>query len=431
MDQASLQQLYELLRIESVSSDNAHPRELRAAADWVADLIGDATVTEEHGNPLVDGVIPASVAGAPTVITYGHYDVQAVGSLDLWESPPFEPTIRDGWLHCRGVADDKGNFYAVLRAALDLAAAGELGVNVRVLADGEEEIVGQSVFHHLATVEGEFAAALIFDLEMVDRWRPAITTGLRGVVGAQLRLRTGRRELHSGFYGGAAANAVHALHTVLAVLLDLPEGFHAGIAPVSDQERGAWATLRPGADVLDDVGAVPADAGAAAAFYDRTWAQPAFTVHSIHAGDARLQKTSIQQEAIASVSLRLAPGQDAEAMSALMEHTLLAACPDHCTLEIDMWPPTPPVWIDRDQPVLRAAFDAIERATGARPLATRSGGTIPVAAAFAGRGIPTILSGFCTDDDNVHSANERMELRRLEWAMASAREIFIALSQLG
>jgi acetylornithine deacetylase/succinyl-diaminopimelate desuccinylase-like protein len=153
----NLEQLYELLRIESVSSDGAHPRELRAAADWVADLIGGATVTEEHGNPLVDGVIPASVAGAPTVIAYGHYDVQAPGPAELWDSPPFEPEVRDGWLFGRGVTDDKGNFYAVLRAALDLAAAGDLGVNVRVLADGEEEIGGHSVIHHLATVEGELA----------------------------------------------------------------------------------------------------------------------------------------------------------------------------------------------------------------------------------------------------------------------------------
>jgi acetylornithine deacetylase/succinyl-diaminopimelate desuccinylase-like protein len=364
------------------------------------------------------------------VIAYGHYDVQAPGPDELWDSPPFEPEVRDGWLFGRGVTDDKGNFYAVLRAALDLADAGELGVNVRVLADGEEEIGGHSVIHHLATVEGEFAAALIFDGGMVDAHRPAITTGLRGLAGAQLRLTTGRRELHSGIYSGAAANAVHALHTVLAALLDLPDGFRAGIAPVSAQERDAWSTLPAGADVLAEAGAVPADPGAGEAFYDRTWALPAFTVHSIEAGDARLHKTSIQQEAIASVSLRLAPGQDAEAMSALMERTLRAACPDHCTVEIDMWPPAQPAWIDSDQPVLRAAFDAIERATGARPLATRSGGTIPVAAALVGRGIPTILSGFGTDDDNIHSPNERMELRRLEWATASAREIFIALSQL-
>ncbi len=427
---AVLGQLSELLRIESVSSDGLHPDELRAAADWIADLIGgDATVTAEHGNPLVDGLIPASKPGAPTVIAYGHYDVQAVGSLDLWDSPPFEPTIRDGWLHCRGITDDKGNFYAVLRAALDLKAAGELGVNVRVLADGEEEIGGHSVIHHLAGVEGDFAAALIFDSGMVDG-RPAVTVGLRGLAGAQLRLRTGRRELHSGMYGGAAANAVHELNAVLSALIDLPEAFSAGIAPVSADERAAWAALRAGADVLDAAGAVPSDPDAAAEFYERTTARPSLTVHSIGAGDPTLHKTSIVQEALASVSLRLAPGQDAEAMSALLERTLRAACPENAILDVEMWPPAQPAWMDPTHPVLRAGFDAIERATGERPLAVRSGGTIPVAAAFTSRGIPTILSGFGSDDDNIHSPNERMELHRLELALRSAREIFAALSSV-
>lgn len=429
---AFLAQLYELLRIESVSSDGAHPGELRAAADWIAGLIGgDATVTTDHGNPLVDGLIPASRAGAATVIAYGHYDVQAVGPPELWDSDPFEPEVRDGWIHARGVTDDKGNFFAVLRAALDLAAAGELGVNVRVLADGEEEIGGHSVIHHLATVEGDFGAAVIFDGGMVDARRPAITTGLRGLAGAQLRLRTGRRELHSGMYGGAAANAVHELHRVLARLIDLPEAFSAGIAPVTDAERAAWAQLPAGDDLLREAGAVPADPAAGREFYERTGARPSLTVHSFAAGDPGLHKTSIQQEARASVSLRLAPGQDAEAMSVLFERTLREACPAGATLDVEMWPPAEPAWMDPDHPVLRLGFDAIERATGVRPLAVRSGGTIPVAAAFAGRGIPTILSGFGTDDDNIHSPNERMELRRLDWAYASAREIFRALADIG
>jgi acetylornithine deacetylase/succinyl-diaminopimelate desuccinylase-like protein len=428
---AFLAELFELLRIESVSSDGAHPAELRAAAEWIAALIGgDATVTSDHGNPLVDGTIPASRPGAPTVIAYGHYDVQAVGPPELWESPPFEPTLRDGWLHCRGVTDDKGNFFAVLRAALDLAAAGELGVNVRVFADGEEEVGGHSVIHHLNGVEGDFAAAVIFDGGMVDARRPAITTGLRGLVGAQLRLRTGRRELHSGMYGGAAANAVHELHAVLGRLIDLPAEFSQGIAPVTDEERSDWSALPAGSDVLRDAGAMPLDGAAGAEFYERTGARPSLTVHSIGAGDPTLHKTSIVQEALASVSLRLAPGQDAEAMSARFEQLLRGAVREGVTLDIEMWPPAQPAWMDPHHRVLRAGFDAIELATGVRPLAVRSGGTIPVGAAFTARGIPTILSGFGTDDDNIHSPNERMELRRLDWAYASAREIFRALPEI-
>ena len=425
---AFLAELSELLRIESVSSDGAHPAELRTAADWIAALIGgDASVTTAHGNPLVDGTIPASRRDAATVIAYGHYDVQAVGPLELWESPPFEPTIRDGWMHCRGVTDDKGNFYAVLRAALDLAAAGELGVNVRVFADGEEEIGGHSVIHHLNGVEGDFAGALIFDGGMVDARRPAITTGLRGLVGAQLRLRTGRRELHSGMYGGAAANAVHELHAVLGRLIDLPAEFAEGIAPVTDEERSDWTALPAGPDVLRDAGALPLDAAAGAEFYERTGARPSLTVHSVGAGDPTLHKTSIVQEALASVSLRLAPGQDAEAMSERFEQLLQSAIREGVSLDVDMWPAAQPAWMDPHDPVLRAGFEAIEHATGVRPLAVRSGGTIPVAAAFTARGIPTILSGFGTDDDNIHSPNERMELRRLDWAYASAREILQAL----
>ena len=427
---AALAELGELLRIESVSSDGAHPAELRQAAEWIADLIGGGEITEAHGNPVVDGTIEASRAGAPTIIAYGHYDVQAPGPLDLWTSPPFEPEVRDGHLYARGACDDKGNFYALLRAALDLAAAGGLGVNVRVLADGEEEIGGHSVMHHLADVEGDFTAAVIFDGSMVDANRPAITTGLRGLAGAQVRLTTGTRELHSGIYGGVAANPVHDLHRVLAAVIDLPGGFSEGIAPVAQAERGGWSTLAPGAEELEHGGVTPSDAAAGAEFYERTWAQPSVTVHSVGSGDPTLHKTSIQTEARASLSVRLAPGQDAVAMSALLEKTLRDACPAHAELELEMWPPGEPAWMDPSHPALLVGFDAIERATGVRPLAIRSGGSIPVAAAFTARGIPTVLSGFGIDADNIHSPDERLEVRRFEWALRSAREIYEGLAAL-
>jgi acetylornithine deacetylase/succinyl-diaminopimelate desuccinylase-like protein len=427
---AALAELGELLRIESVSSDGAHPAELRQAAEWIAELIGGGEITEAHGNPVVDGTIEASRAGAPTIIAYGHYDVQAPGPLDLWTSPPFEPEVRDGHIYGRGTCDDKGNFYALLRAALDLAAAGELGVNVRVLADGEEEIGGHSVMHHLPDVEGDFTAAVIFDGSMVDANLPAITTGLRGLAGAQVRLTTGTRELHSGIYGGVAANPVHDLHRVLAAVIDLPAGFSEGIAPVAQAERDAWYTLAPGSRELERGGVTPSDAAAGAEFYERTWARPSVTVHSVGSGDPTLHKTSIQTEARASLSVRLAPGQDAAAMSVLLEQTLRDACPAHAELELEMWPPGEPAWMDPSHPALLVGFDAIERATGVRPLAIRSGGSIPVAAAFTALGIPTVLSGFGIDADNIHSPDERLEVRRFEWALRSAREIYQGLAAL-
>src|SRR3954453_15935271 len=215
-----MRELEELLRIPSMSSDGRHPTELSDAAEWVKRLVGDATISEEFGNPVVDGLIPASSNGeAPTVLAYGHYDVQSPGPEELWDSAAFEPQVRDGWLYARGASDDKGNFYTLLRAALDLATEGQLGVNVRVIADGEEEVGGHSVMDYLAGVEDRFDAAVIFDGAMAASDLPAITNALRGLVGFQLRLVTNDKELPSGLYGGAVANPVHDLITLLAAVI--------------------------------------------------------------------------------------------------------------------------------------------------------------------------------------------------------------------
>jgi acetylornithine deacetylase/succinyl-diaminopimelate desuccinylase-like protein len=182
--------------------------------------------------------------------------------------------------------------------------------------------------------------------------------------------------------------------------------------------------------MLADAGATPADAQAGAEFYERTWARPSFTVHSIGSGDPLLHKTSIGADARASVSLRLAPGQDPEAIHERLEHRLRDACPAHATLELAAWPPATPAFVSPDDPVIASSFDAIERATGVRPLAMRSGGTIPIMAALVARGTPTILSGFATPQDDIHSPNEKMRVRNLEWAHASAQEIFRGLADV-
>ncbi len=424
-----LDELFELLRIESVSSDGAHPRELRQAADWVARLVGDARVVEGFGNPLVDGLIPASVADAPTVVAYGHYDVQSPGDPGLWDSPAFEPEVRDGWLFARGASDDKGNYWALLRAALDLASAGDLRVNVRVIADGEEEIGGHSVIDYLATLDDAFDAAVIFDGGMASDEVPAVTTALRGLVGFQARLVSNAKELHSGLFGGAAANPVHDLLAVLSAVAGRDGDFAQGAAPVTEEERSGWATLPSGAEVMRSGGATPADERAAAEFYDRTWAQPSLTVHSVGSGDPTIHKTSIGAEARASLSLRVAPGQDPDALGDELERRLRAACPDHATLELEAWPVGRPAFVSPEEPVIASAMAAIERATGTAPVAMRSGGSIPVMAALVARGTPTILSGFGSPDDNIHSPNERMRIRNLEWAVLSAREIYGALAE--
>jgi acetylornithine deacetylase/succinyl-diaminopimelate desuccinylase-like protein len=425
----SMRELEEFLRIPSVSSDGRHAAELRQAAEWVRHLVGDATVTEGFGNPVVDGLIPASSGSdVPTVLAYGHYDVQSPGPEELWQSPAFDPQVRDGWLYARGASDDKGNFYTLLRAALDLAAGGELGVNVRVIADGEEEVGGHSVIDYLAGVDDRLDAAVIFDGAMAASDLPAITNALRGLVGFQLRVVTNEKELHSGLYGGAVANPVHDLIAVLSAVVGKEQELSQGSAPVTDSEREGWRALPSGERMLADGGGTLADGRAAEEFYERTWARPSVTVHSIGSGDPLLHKTSVGTEARASLSLRLAPGQDAEALHAELERRLREACPPHARLELEAWPAGSPAYIAPDDPVIVAAAQAIARATGVVPVTMRSGGTIPVMAALLERGTPTVLSGFGTSEDNIHAPNERIRLRNLWWGMASAREIYRELT---
>jgi acetylornithine deacetylase/succinyl-diaminopimelate desuccinylase-like protein len=259
---------------------------------------------------------------------------------------------------------------------------------------------------------------------------PAVTTALRGLAGFQVRLVSNAKELHSGLYGGAAANPVHDLMQVLAGVAGRDAEFAAGVAPVTAEERSGWATLPTGENLLSGAGATPADERAAAEFYERTWVGPSLTVHSIASGDPTLHKTSIGAEARASLSLRIAPGQDAAALGELLEQRLRAACPAHATLELTPWPSASPAFVSPAEPVIASGFDAIERATGVRPLAMRSGGSIPIMAALVARGTPTILSGFATAEDDIHSPNEKMRVRNLDWAVASGREIFQGLAEV-
>src|SRR5437763_8383159 len=215
-------ELAELLRIPSMSADPAHAGDVRSAAEWVVEFIrragGDAEVVDWHGSPLAVGELRASTGAesAPTVLAYGHFDVQPPDPLDLWQSDPFEPDVRDGWLYGRGVADDKGQLYLLLKAAAGLAADGALPVNVRFACDGEEEVGGHSIIDFLADEGRSADAAVIFDADMPARGVPAFYVATRGIVYMHLRVRAGERDLHSGMYGGAALNAMHALMQTLS-----------------------------------------------------------------------------------------------------------------------------------------------------------------------------------------------------------------------
>src|SRR5919204_3486208 len=323
-----LPEVAEFIRIPSISADASHADDVRGAGEWVCDRVraagGDADLRDWHGHPLAIGEIPASRGDrAPTVMCYGHFDVQPPPPLDLWESEPFEATIRGERVYGRGIADDKGQLYMLLKAAEELATAGELPVNLRFCCDGEEETGGHSIVEFLEEDERGADVAVIFDSFMLRRDVPAFHLATRGLVYFHIKVETGKRDLHSGIYGGAALNATHALMKTLSAVLPrdgrLPEPLRAGLAPPTDEELAGWKELTPGAEELSNEGARPADPKAGEEFYLRTFAEPSLDINGIESGSPQLQKTVLPVVAEANVSIRLAPGQDPEAIGPEVE----------------------------------------------------------------------------------------------------------------
>jgi acetylornithine deacetylase/succinyl-diaminopimelate desuccinylase-like protein len=441
VDEALLTRLGEWIAIPSISADEAHAADVRLAGEWLCEQIraagGDAELADWDGHPLALGELRASAGAdsAPTVLCYGHFDVQPPDPLELWQTPPFVASVRDGQVFGRGVADDKGQLFLLLEAASRLSRAGELPVNVRFACDGEEETGGHSIVGYLASDQRGADACVIFDSGMVARDVPAFNIATRGLCYMHLTLRTGARDLHSGLYGGAALNAVSTLARALEAVLPaengrLPEALRQGLVPPSEEERAAWSSLPAGADELAAQGAKPMDGAAAEEFYLRTWAEPALDVNGISGGSPLLQKTVLPVEAIANVSIRLAPGQDPETIAREAERLLRDAAPDGADLVVEHWASSAPGLVDQSSNAIQLGLDAFERALGVRPLLIRSGGTLPIVPALAEKGIPTILTGFALPDSNIHSPNEKLEVEYLPKGIEAAEELFRAFAAL-
>jgi acetylornithine deacetylase/succinyl-diaminopimelate desuccinylase-like protein len=441
VEQAWLDELSELIRIPSVSADPAHAGDVVDAAAWVRDFVrragGEAELVDTAAAaPLVIGEIRASsgAADAPTVLLYGHFDVQPPAPLDLWESPPFELTVNGEWLVARGVADDKGQLYCVLKAAQLLAEAGDLPVNLRICSDGEEEVGGHSIVDFLAHDERGADAAVIFDGGMTERGIPEFGIATRGLAYFHVRVRTGERDLHSGLYGGAALNANHALMQTLAGVMPrdgrLPEPLRTGVVPPTGQELADWGTLVAGDALLGDQGARPSDPAAARDFYLRTWAEPAIDVNGIEGGSPQLQKTVLPVMAEANLSIRLAPGQDPEVVAPEVERLLRESAPDGADVEVERWSSARPGLVPADALAVRLAQDGFEQVFDRRPLLVRSGGTLPIVPALADNGIPTILTGIALIESNVHSPNERVLLDYMPKGVDAARACYRAFAAL-
>jgi acetylornithine deacetylase/succinyl-diaminopimelate desuccinylase-like protein len=443
-DDALLERLAELIAIPSVSADAAHAGDVERAADWVAEWIRSAGGTAElvpwnGGRPLVIGDVPASERpeSAPTVLCYAHFDVQPPDPLELWESPPFELTRRDGRLFARGVADDKGNLFLLVEAVRQLSAAGALPVNVRFAFDGEEEVGGDSIVQWVEQDERGADAALILDGAMVRRGQPVFYVGVRGMLYFHLRVRTGKTDMHSGMFGAAALNAAHALIAALADVLPradgrLPDELRAGATPPTDEELAAWTRLPPGTEQFAPYGAVPIAPGATEEFYLRTFADTSLEVNGFASGSPDLVKTVLPVEARANVSIRLAPGQDPDGIRAVFERRVRDALPEGAELEIELRNRARPALTDPGDRAVQLAADAFEDTVGARPLLVRSGGTLPIYAGLVGRGFPTLATGFGIESEcNVHAPNENVPEDAIGIGIETMREVFRRLGELG
>ncbi len=427
--------LFEFLRIPSVSSGGGDAAALQTAAEWVAAQVvaagGTARLLPTPRNPLVTGELAASRDGAPTVILYGHYDVQSAEPLDEWTSPPYTPEVREGRLYARGATDDKGQILPLLWAARDLAAARELPVNVRFLIDGEEEIGGPSAEHWLRADDGPADAAIAFDSRMPDPLTPILVTSARGTMHLRVEVRSAGNDLHSGA-GNTVLNAAHVLHRVLdAVLPDehgrLPEALRAGRAEPSERERADWRRLPGGAIDIDRLGGRPHDSGAVDDRYRRIGYEPAIDVHGIEVGDAHQVRTQIPATARAMLSMRLAPGQASAQLWPVLERTLRAAVPAGADVQITLNNACEPARVDPLHPVTQIALQALERAAGVAPVMVPAGGSLPVLTGFAARGIPAVLTGFGTLDSRVHASDESIHLECLSMAFRAGRELLRGL----
>jgi acetylornithine deacetylase/succinyl-diaminopimelate desuccinylase-like protein len=440
VDEAWRAELAELIAIPSVSADPAHREDVKRAGEWVCEFIrrigGTAELTPFGERELALGEIPASngSGNAPTVLVYNHFDVQPPAPLELWDSDPFELDVRGEWAYGRGVADDKGQLWIVLRAVQRLVEAGALPVNLRFALDGEEEVGGHTIADFVAQDERGADVAVIFDGGMLRRDVPTIELATRGLVAFDVKVRTGTRDLHSGMYGGVALNAIHVLVRCLDALLAgpdgrLPEPLRQGIAPPTAEELAAWSQLPPGAEALSEQGARPLDAKAGEEFYVRTWAEPSADVNGILGGKPGIRNTTLSVAASGEISIRLAPGQDVETIGAAGERLLREAAPEGAELEID-WSGSDPGLVRSDAAAVQLAVEAFEQALGIRPLLTRVGGSIPLMPALNEKGIDTILSGFALPDSNIHSPNERFLIPYFAAGIDTAAALFTALGRL-
>lgn len=423
-----LAELFEFLSIPSISTLPDHAADCRRAADWLMNQLTSlgcpkVELLEGNGHPVVWGESP-EVPGAPTILIYGHYDVQPVDPIDEWVSPPFTPTIRDGKLYARGAIDDKGQVFTLLKAyEAARGADGRPPVNVRFLFEGEEECGGDVVFDLLAAQPGRLRAdaVLVADMGYYAEGWPAVYTALRGMCYAELHVRTSERDLHSGSYGGVAPNAIETICRMLTDLkgrdgtINVPRLYETVIPP-TEAERAGWESLPFDEEkfLREEVTAKSLTGIESASVFERTWALPTFEFHGIRGGfTGEGAKTVIPASAVAKISLRLVPGLSLEFVKQQLQLAVESVAPDYAQWELRFLHGGDPVQIDVDHPAFGVLDRAFEEVVGRRTVAVRAGGSIPIVSVLSTGGAPVLLTGIGLPDDGLHSPNEKVTVQQM------------------
>jgi acetylornithine deacetylase/succinyl-diaminopimelate desuccinylase-like protein len=436
-----LQELTEFLSIPSVSALPAHAADCRRAAEWLKRHLTDVgcpvvQVIEGPGHPVVWAEGP-QVPGRPTLLIYGHYDVQPPDPLDEWTAPPFTPTVRDGKLYARGSSDDKGQVFCLLKAyEAVLDAERRPPLNVHFIFEGEEECGGR-VIYELLQREPERTradAVLVCDMSYYAPGWPAVYTALRGLLYAEVSVRTLERDLHSGTYGGVAPNAIETLVRILNQLKGESgeiriRGLYEAVESPTEAELDTWKKLpfdRESFLRREVTGKVLTGLKDRTVF-ERVWALPTFEIHGIKGGFiGEGAKTVIPAQATAKVSLRLVPGQAVEKVGRELERAVAQAAPKWAVVKVTLLHGGDPVQVDVKAPAFGVLDEAFESVVGRKAVQVRAGGSIPIVPELGLAGAPVILTGIGLPDDGLHSPDEKLDLSQL-W---SGIEIFSRFFEL-
>ena len=441
--QRFVEELKTLLRIPSISTLPEHNADTRRAAEYVAAelrrigmenvrLIETTSAAHPDGHPLVYADWLHATGSAPTVLLYGHYDVQPPDPIDEWTSPPFEPAERNGNLYARGAVDDKGQMWMHVKAleSLFTAKSGKLPVNVRIIIEGEEEVGGEGIATFVREHGDQLTAnvALVSDTEMFAPDLPTLCVGLRGMIYTEIEARGARTDLHSGMYGGAAPNPFVALAQIIAQLKDtsghvLIPGFYDKVSAPSPAELAAWKSLPFDEEHYreTEVGSSALTGESGYSVLERTWARPTLDVHGMPGGFTGAgAKTVIPARATAKISMRLVPNQSPGDAFAQYKSFVESICPPGIALDVRLIHSGDPIIVSTDNPYVRAATEAMHAVFGKDTVFVRGGGSIPIVGDFIRElGIPTLLMGFGLPDDNLHAPNEKFHLANFHRGIAS------------